>query len=129
VKDCVFDWIDVNKHKNSLQGEPATDIVGVSYFSDGQTLNSTIWLMAQFIRQPFQYNALSYCVMVDSDYDKNTRVCGVDYQLEISWINKTKLGIKRLRSGQPLNMTNFWKKSESTLDCVNLCYYRSVIYP
>ena len=96
VKDGVFDWIDVNKHKNSLQGEPATDIVGVSYFSDGQTLNSTIWLMASFIRQPFQYNALSYGVMVDSDYDKTTGVGGVDYQLEISWINKTKTWDKAL---------------------------------
>jgi len=96
VKDGVFDWIDVNKHKNSLQGEPATDIVGVSYFSDGQTMNSTIWLMAPFIRQPFQYNALSYGIMVDSDYDKNTGVGGVDYQLEISWVNKTKTWDKAL---------------------------------
>ena len=73
-----------------MQGEPATDIVGVRYFSDGQTLNSTIWLMAPFIRQPIQYDALNCGVMVDSDYDKTTGVGGVDYQHEISWKNKTK---------------------------------------
>ena len=90
MKNGIFDWLGVNKHRNTMQGEPATDIVGVSYFSNGQTLNSTIWLMAHFIRQPIQYDALNYGVMVDSDYDKTTGVGGVDYQHEISWKNKTK---------------------------------------
>ncbi|MGB0028335.1 MAG: hypothetical protein WBP64_15980, partial [Nitrososphaeraceae archaeon] len=96
MKDGIFDWIDVSRRTKSMQGEPATDIVGVSYFSNGQTLNSTIWLLAPFIRQPLQYDTMNYGIMVDSDYDKTTGVGGVDYQLEISWINKTKTWNKAL---------------------------------
>lgn len=90
MKDGLFDWINVYNHSKSMEGEPATDIVGVSYFSDGLTLNSTIWLLGSFITKPLQYSALNYGIMIDSDYDKTTGVGGVDYQLEISWINKTK---------------------------------------
>jgi hypothetical protein len=96
MKDGLFDWLDVNRRTKTVQGEPATDLVGVSYFSNGQTLNSTVWVLAPFIRQPSQYDALNYGVMVDSDYDKTTGVGGVDYQLEVSWKNKTKTWDKAL---------------------------------
>ena len=96
MKDGLFDWLDVNRRTKTVQGEPATDLVGVSYFSNGQTLNSTVWVLAPFIRQPTQYDALNYGIMVDSDYDKTTGVGGVDYQLEVSWKNKTKTWDKTL---------------------------------
>jgi hypothetical protein len=120
IKDDAFDWIDMSNRTKTLRGEPATDIVGVSYFSDGRTLNTTLWLIFPFMEHPSKYTTLNYGVLIDSDFDSSTGVGGIDYQVEIRWMNKTrtwdKVTMEWSDSGkekildEKRNYTGFYKK-------------------
>lgn len=48
VNDPNLDWIDLDNKKFSKQGERSTDILSVDYNSNGNMLNSTIWLYYPF---------------------------------------------------------------------------------
>lgn len=79
-------------------GERSTDILSVTYFSDGKTLNATLWLFLPFKEQPTKYELVNYGMLIDTDFSKKTGFDGIDYQLEISWNNKTKTWTKTLES-------------------------------
>jgi hypothetical protein len=85
IRNEPFDWIDMmHKHVRSISGDPSTDILGVNYFSDGKTLNATLWLFA-----PFNSNVtkdrgqINYGMYVDADAKDKTGVGGINYQVEI----------------------------------------------
>jgi hypothetical protein len=96
IKDAPFDWIDAANQTTSEKGAPSTDIAEVTYFSNGNTLNSTIWLLFPFREMPTGYSIFNYGILIDSDFNENTGQKGIDYQLEIRWNNQTKTWTKIL---------------------------------
>lgn len=90
VEDPPLDWINIDKHTMASKGDPSTDIVEVTYFSNGNILNSTIWLLFPFRELPIGYSIFNYGILIDSDFDEDTGATGIDYQLEIKWNNQTK---------------------------------------
>jgi hypothetical protein len=97
--DSNLDWVDM-KTKQSVtvkEGPPYfTDILSVDYYSDGKTLNATLWTFVPFQDRPLKYNKVDYGMLIDSDFDKKTGFEGIDYKLEISWDNQTREWTKKL---------------------------------
>ena len=89
IRDAPFDWINIDRQTAATEGDPATDIVEVTYFTNGRTLNSTIWLLFPFRELPVGYSIFNYGMLIDSDFDEDTGAGGIDYQLEIRWNNET----------------------------------------
>ena len=96
IKDAPFDWVNQVNQTKSDKGAPSTDIAEVTYFSNGKTVNSTIWLLFPFKEIPIGYSILNYGIMIDSDFNEKTGQNGIDYQLEIKWNNQTKTWTKIL---------------------------------
>ena len=71
--------------------DSSSDIQRVTYFSDGKTLNATIWLGGEVKQNPsiFGASAAVYGELIDADNNPATGKYGVDYQQEIQWSNKT----------------------------------------
>jgi len=89
--------VNANTHtqtKVDYQGplDNSSNIQRVTYFSDGKTLNATLWLGEGIRQNPSGYGASTvvYGKLIDSDNNPATRKFGVDYQREIQWTNKTK---------------------------------------
>lgn len=146
IKDQALDYIIINQQNQDIVKSenklPLADIVEVSYFSNGETLNSTIWLLFPFT--PSQYK-INYGFFIDSDNNNLTGVNGgIDYQYEISWINETKTWNKRIlewaSSGEErvideiVNLTDFNKGNNYislSLDLKKILYpkeYRILFY-
>ena len=89
IRDAPFDWINIDKQTVATEGDPSTDIVEVTYFTNGKTLNSTIWVLFPFRELPVGYSIFNYGMLIDSDFDEDTGAGGIDYQLEIKWNNET----------------------------------------
>ena len=89
IRDAPFDWINIDRQTAATEGDPATDIIEVTYFTNGKTLNSTIWLLFPFRELPVGYSIFNYGMLIDSDFDEDTGAGGIDYQLEIRWNNET----------------------------------------
>lgn len=69
----------------------ALDIQRVAFFEKMDRLNSTIWIGDNFLRSKDIKNisSVAYGILIDGDKDSSTGKEGVDYQLEIQWINNT----------------------------------------
>jgi hypothetical protein len=53
IRNEPYSWIDVHKHGGRRDdGYAYTELLGVNYFSNGKTLNATLWLGAP----PFNSN-------------------------------------------------------------------------
>jgi hypothetical protein len=89
IRDAPFDWINIDRQTGTTEGDPSTDIVEVTYFTNGKTLNSTIWVLFPFRELPVGYSIFNYGMLIDSDFDEDTGAGGIDYQLEIRWNNET----------------------------------------
>jgi len=63
----------------------SSDIQRVTYFSDGKTLNATLWLGGSIKQIPSRYGASTvvYGMLIDSDNNPATGKYGVDYQKEL----------------------------------------------
>ena len=145
IKDPPLDYIIINQQNQEVvkseEKLPLTDIVEVSYFSNGKTLKSTFWLLLPFM--PSQYK-INYGFFIDSDNNDQTGFNGIDYQYEISWINETKTWNKRIlewaSSGEEriideiVNLTDFSKGHNYislSLDLKKILYpkeYRILFY-
>ena len=70
----------------------SSDIQKVTYFSDGKTLNVTLWLGDTMPENPTREGAnnLVYGILIDVDNNPTTGKFGVDYQKEIQWSNTTQ---------------------------------------
>lgn len=64
----------------------------ITYFSDGKTLNATLWMGGMIKHDPSIYGAsvVAYGVLIDIDNNNETRKYGVDHQKEIQWNSHTK---------------------------------------
>ncbi len=97
ITDGVGEFVRLNFSDGSRQSpEQAkignlSNILGISHYSDGRTLNATLWLGGTVRKDPSQFGAkvLAYGVLVDIDSSVNTGKFGVDFQKEISWTNDT----------------------------------------
>ncbi|MDQ6667237.1 MAG: hypothetical protein M3Y53_03300, partial [Thermoproteota archaeon] len=69
-----------------------SSIQRVTYFSDGKTLNATLWLGGAINKNPSRDGASTvvYGMLIDSDNNPATGKYGADYLKEIQWTNKTK---------------------------------------
>ena len=67
----------------------------VTYFSDGKTLNATLWMGGGIKHDPSIYGAsiVAYGVLIDIDNNNATGKYGVDYQKEIQWNSQNKTRI------------------------------------
>jgi hypothetical protein len=121
IKDGPHDWVDMKKKTTTTSGEPSTDIVAINYFSDGKTLNATIWLLFPFKEDASNQTSITnYGMLVDSDFNKETGYDGIDYKIEISWDNHTKTWNRVFQQWSPTgeqrtldmkhNFTGFFEK-------------------
>lgn len=85
-------WFDQFKGRPVTNGTNYSfiDIKSVNYFSDGKTLNATIWLADFQPIPPPDYENVNYGIYFDADFNKNTGVQGIDYKVEVGWDNKTQ---------------------------------------
>jgi len=71
------------------------DIENVNFFSDGKTVNTTLWVGDQIPTNNnlilHNVNFLIYGMLIDSDFNPLTGKDGIDYQIEIQWNNQTQL--------------------------------------
>jgi len=85
----------------------SSNIQRVTYFSDGRTLNATLWLGGGVEQNPSLYgvSAAIYGELIDADNNPSTGKYGVDYQQEIQWTNKTNSWNKLfVEYSSPLNL-------------------------
>jgi len=87
IDDPSSDWIDLKTQSSTDEGgETLSDILRVNYFSNGKTLNATIWLKFPFSPEP-ESDELTYGMLIDADANERTGVRGVDYVIETKWKN------------------------------------------
>ena len=89
-REKTNDYNNNNNNKNSLSG--SVDIQRISYSSDGNFLNATLWLGGNGVKEnPLSYGAkmVAYGMVIDADNNEKTGKSGFDYQVEIQWNNGT----------------------------------------
>ena len=118
IKDRPFDWRDLDRQEETLEGNSSTDIRRVNYFSDGNFLNATFWLRGSITNASSDGEQVSYGTFIDGDSQTETGWQGVDYQTEISrqnatWISTvaefSSLGDVRILENRKLNDTDLAK--------------------
>lgn len=82
-------WVQTYGNNDTHLKSNYTDILAVNYISDGQTLNTTMWLSSGFNLTAFNStdNQLSrklvYGMLIDSDTNTKTGYNGADYDLYV----------------------------------------------
>lgn len=100
VGDDVRDGININglagtqtvdDYKDLLDN--STDIMKITYLSDAKNLNASLWLGGDFTKNPDEKGAQAvvYGMLLDVDSNPRTGFQGVDYQLEVQWMNSSKI--------------------------------------
>jgi hypothetical protein len=89
IRDDFGDWINITTAEPA-EGDPLADILSVDYYSDGRSLNSTVWLSSPLYPSSFGNINVSYVLLIDSDMNRGTGIEGADYKIEIKWDNRTK---------------------------------------
>ena len=81
----------VDDYKDLLDN--STDILKITYLSDGKNLNASLWLGGNFTKDPAAKGAeaVVYGILLDVDSNPKTGFQGVDYQLEVQWMNSSKI--------------------------------------
>lgn len=93
INDGIHDGLYANTTTSSNKNNTATftsdsrDLIAVSHFSDGKTLNSTLWFLGMVSKYDDfdDIKSASYGVLVDVDNNPFTGRLGVDYQKQINW--------------------------------------------
>jgi hypothetical protein len=97
IIDPTIDWINLASRGFTKDGDRSTDIKAVDYSSDGKELNAILWLYFPFNVEPRSSNEyVNYGMFVDADFDESTGFGGIDYKVELSWNNQTKIWTKTL---------------------------------
>ena len=100
VGDDEHDGININgdagtqsidDYKDPLDN--STDILKITYLSDAKNLNASLWLGGNFSENPASKGARAvvYGMLLDIDSNPKTGFQGVDYQLEVQWMNTSKI--------------------------------------
>ena len=85
-----LNWFDMYNGRPVTKGPSHIDIKSVNYFSDGTSLNATIWLADFAPIPPPDHDNVNYGIYFDADYNKKTGVQGIDYKVEVSWDKKNQ---------------------------------------
>ena len=100
VGDDERDGININGHAGTQTVDDykdplddSTDILKITYLSDAKNLNASLWLGGNFTKDPAAKGAeaVVYGMLVDVDSNPRTGFQGVDYQLEVQWMNSSKI--------------------------------------
>jgi hypothetical protein len=84
ISDPLGDWKEFYSGAD-VNGTASTDILEVSFFSDGEFLYTTLWLDGTFEIAPARDpERVSYGVFIDADANRNTGPNGIDYKLELT---------------------------------------------
>src|SRR5919199_4040655 len=81
-----------NDYYNNNPLSESVDIERISYSSDGNFLNATLWVGGNRVKEnPLSYgaNMVAYGMVIDADNNGKTGKAGFDYQVEIQWSNGT----------------------------------------
>jgi hypothetical protein len=81
-----------NQKKDYYENLLSIDIERISYSSDRNFLNATLWIGGSGVKEnPSLYGAkmLAYGMLIDADNNQKTGKAGFDYQIEIQWSNGT----------------------------------------
>jgi hypothetical protein len=103
-RSIIFDeqneWINMVNNTKVNNSDPSTDILGISYLSSGEFLNSTFWLSGSF---PGDLNVAkqSYGIAIDVDFDFLP-----DFRIEYQK-SQNQSWSKVYRELEPLNNTLF----------------------
>jgi hypothetical protein len=90
-------WIDLQTRIATDKGDRSTDIEAVDYFSNGETLNATLWtFFPPNVGPPPPNEEVDYGMFIDADFDNKTGWGGIDYKVELGWDNKSKVWNKVL---------------------------------
>ncbi len=82
-------WVQTYGNNDTYLKSNHTDILAVNYISDGQTLNTTMWLSSGFNLSAFNSTdnqisrKLSYGMLIDADTNTKTGYNGTDYDLYV----------------------------------------------
>ncbi|MDQ3836090.1 MAG: hypothetical protein M3270_04055 [Thermoproteota archaeon] len=70
----------------------STDILKITYLNDARNLNASLWLAGNFTNNPAVEGAqaMVYGMLLDVDSNPKTGFQGVDYQMEVQWMNSSK---------------------------------------
>ena len=81
----------VDDYKDPLDN--STDILKITYLSDAKNLNASLWLGGNFSENPASKGAQAvvYGMLLDIDSNPKTGFQGVDYQLEVQWMNSSNI--------------------------------------
>jgi hypothetical protein len=81
----------VDDYKDPLDN--STDILKITYLSDAKNLNASLWLGGNFSENPASKGAQAvvYGMLLNIDSNPKTGFQGVDYQLEVQWMNSSKI--------------------------------------
>ncbi len=87
-------WVQTYGNSDKGLKSNYTDILAVDYFSDGKTLNSTIWIDSELPHNTSLYSlkhpnsrAISYGILIDADSNVKTGYGGADYDLYVELAN------------------------------------------
>jgi len=88
IQESVYSNININPQLSNKQrgiNDNPMDILGVTHFSDGNSLNATLWRKGMQIKDPSQFDAreLEYGILVDIDNRIGTGKFDVDFQKQI----------------------------------------------
>jgi hypothetical protein len=136
ILDNITDWIDLSIDQITSSGERYTDIISVDYFSDGKTLNATLWLLFPFKENP-PMQEVDYGMFIDADFDSKTGYGGIDYKVEIQWNNEAKIWNKVIERWSKYggyrtveNITNYTNFYEKGLQYVTISAdLEKILYP
>ena len=89
------DWVQTYGNSDASLKSSYTDILAVNYVSDGQILNTTIWLYSGFGNYSSVSNStddqssrkLSYGMLIDADTNTETGYNGADYDFYIESVD------------------------------------------
>jgi hypothetical protein len=82
-------WVQTYGNSDSHLKSSYTDILGVNYISDGNFLNTTIWLQSGFNSSALDSadnqssRKLTYGILIDADSNTNTGYNGADYDFYV----------------------------------------------
>jgi hypothetical protein len=71
IKDPASDFYEMYSHMQNRNASSYVDIRAVNYFSDGRSLNTTIWLDSFQEKPPKDWN-VNYGIFIDSNRDNET---------------------------------------------------------
>ena len=87
-------WVQTYGNSNANLKSSYTDILAVNYISDGQNLNTTIWLYSGFSNYSSAFNStdnqsskkLNYGMLIDADANTKTGYNGADYDFYVELV-------------------------------------------